>query len=81
MQAAEPAFAPMERAQRFRQILAGEIRPHPVGEVQLGIGAFPEQEVRQPLFTAGADDEIDVAQAGFAGNQVREGLAGEAVRA
>ena len=43
--------------------------------MELGIGAFPEQEVGQPLLAAGADDEIDVAQARLAGDELREQLA------
>src|SRR5882757_9651820 len=59
LQAAEAALAAMERAEGFRKIVRLEFRPHPFGEVQLGIGAFPEHEIRQPLFAAGADDEVD----------------------
>ena len=49
-------------AERLGEIVGLEFRPHPLGEMQFGVGAFPEQEVRQPLLAAGADDEIDVAQ-------------------
>ena len=77
LQAAEPAFAPVERAERFCEVVGLEFRPHPLGEVQLGIGAFPEQEIGQPLLAAGADDEVDVAQVWFAGDQLGEVLAGE----
>ena len=51
----------VEKGERRREIVGAELRPHPFGEVELGIGAFPEQEVGQPLLAAGADDEIDVA--------------------
>ena len=37
--------------------------------MQLGIGALPQQEVGQPLFAAGADHEVDVAQPGLAGDE------------
>ena len=57
---------------------AVEFRPHPLGEMQFGIGAFPEQEVGQPLLAAGADDEVDVAQPGLAGDELREQSRGSA---
>ena len=69
MQAAKPAFASMERRERFREIFGTKIRPHPFGEMQFGVSALPKQEVGQPLLAAGADDEIDVAKPGFAGDQ------------
>lgn len=61
----------MEGGQRRGEIAGVEFGPHPLGEVQLGIGAFPQQEVGQPLLAGGADDEIDVAKTGFAGDQLR----------
>src|SRR5207247_1723526 len=33
------------------------------GEVQLRVGALPEQEVREPLLASGADQEVDVGGA------------------
>jgi hypothetical protein len=33
-----------------------EVRPEDVGEVELGIGRFPKQEVTQSLFSTGADE-------------------------
>ena len=62
-QAAEAALAAGEGRERLGEIVGVEFGPHPLGEMQFGIGAFPEQEVGQPLLAAGADDEIDVAQA------------------
>ena len=53
----------MERGQRFREIFAPEIRPHPIGEMQFGVGALSEQKVGQPLLAAGPDHEIDVTKA------------------
>src|SRR5258706_1061351 len=69
MQSPKPPLAPMEQRQRFGEIFLPKIRPHPLPEMQLGVGAFPQQEVGQPLLAAGADHEIDVAKPYFAGDQ------------
>jgi hypothetical protein len=37
-----------------------EVRPKALDEVQFSIGAFPQQEVAQALFAAGADEEVNV---------------------
>src|SRR5580698_6321460 len=66
-QSAKAPLAAMKGGERVGKIGRPELRPHPLGEMQLGIGAFPQQEVREPLLAAGADDEVDVAQAGLAG--------------
>ena len=63
--------------QRFREILRLKIRPHPFGEVEFGVGAFPQQEVGQPLLAAGPDDEVHVAKFGFACDKLRKCLSGE----
>src|SRR5262245_53124097 len=42
------------------QIRPPEIGPHLGGEQQLGIGAFPQQEIAQTLLAAGADQQIYV---------------------
>jgi len=66
----------------LRQVGGPEVRPHAVGEDQLGVGALPEQEVREPFLAAGADQQVDVRHraASFVriGQQAREGLAGTA---
>jgi hypothetical protein len=41
----------------MRILLVNVIRPQPVGEVQFGVGALPQEEVGQPLLAAGADQE------------------------
>ena len=38
------------------QVFRTEFRPHLVGEPELGVSAFPEQKIRQSLFTSGADE-------------------------
>ena len=45
-----------------REIGAGEVRPQDVGEVELGVGRLPEQEVTQSLLSAGADEQIHVTR-------------------
>src|SRR5216683_628711 len=76
LQAAEPAFAALERYQRLGERFGVEFGPHPVGEVQFGVRPLPEQEIGQPFLTAGADDEIDVAKPRLSGHELREHLAG-----
>ena len=49
-----------ERLNGGREIGSGEVGPQDVGEVKLGVGRLPQQEVTQPLFSAGADQQIDV---------------------
>src|SRR3954471_21630894 len=56
----EPPLPPREIAHGLRQIPLREGGPHAFGEDQLGVGALPEQEVREPLLAAGADQEVDV---------------------
>src|ERR1035438_5848259 len=41
--------------------LLAEVRPETVGEVQLRISAFPQQKIAEPLFAAGANQQIDLA--------------------
>ena len=43
---------------------AVEIRPVGWNEHQFTIGRLPEQEIRQPLFAAGANDEIGIGDVG-----------------
>src|SRR5260370_1216120 len=59
-----------------------EIGPERIDETELGVGGFPQQEVRQSFFAARADQEIDV-RGGLAsrrGEQGAEGLAGGRLR-
>ena len=78
---AEAAFAPMEFADRGGEIVGIEVRPHPVGEVELRVGALPQQEVREAFLAAGADQQIDVAAIArrVAGDEAAEALARELV--
>src|SRR5579885_93547 len=40
------------------ELRLAEVRPQPVGEVELRIGAVPEEEIGQPLLAAGADQQV-----------------------
>ena len=51
----------MEIGDRRAQVVGAEVGPQGVDEAELGVGAFPQQEIGQPLLAAGADEEIDVA--------------------
>src|SRR5215203_6009484 len=77
----EPPLPAAEVAHGVGQVGAAEVGPHAVGEDQLGVGALPEQEVREPLLAAGADQQVHVgggtAVVGRIGEQAREGFAGE----
>ncbi len=42
--------------ERSLELLLVEVRPQAVGEVQLGVGAFPEKKIAESLFAAGADE-------------------------
>src|SRR5271157_6189772 len=55
----EAALAAVEFADGGPEVGAVEIGPHAAGEDQLGVGAFPQQEVAETLLAAGADEEID----------------------
>ena len=41
-----------------------EIGPQHVGEIELGVGELPQQEVRDPLLAAGADEQVGLRRVG-----------------
>ena len=53
--AAEAPVPARERIDRGSEVVLAEVRPKRLGEVELRVGALPEQEVGQPLLAAGAD--------------------------
>src|SRR6516162_9159111 len=62
-----PAEAPAalrELGQRFLEGLAGEVGPQLLAEHELGVGRLPQQVVRKPLLSAGADDQVRVVHLG-----------------
>ena len=50
--------------QRALELLAVEVGPQLVREVQLRVGGLPQQEVGQPQLAAGADDQLRVLHVG-----------------
>ena len=57
-QRAEAALPAVELTHRDLEVRRAEVGPHGRREVQLGVGAFPQQEIGQPLIAAGADDDV-----------------------
>ena len=62
--AAEAALAAGVVGQRRVQVLRAEVRPVAVAEVQLRVGALPEQEVADAKLPGGADQELRVVHLG-----------------
>ena len=52
---AEPPLAAAKFAEGAAQIPGIKVGPHPLCEDQFSVGAFPEEKVTQPLFSARAD--------------------------
>ena len=61
-QAAEPALAAAIFGDRAFERGAVEIRPIGRHEHELAVGRLPQQEIRQPLLAAGADDQVGIGQ-------------------
>src|SRR5271163_135517 len=57
------AFAALEVGDGFEQMHPAEVGPEAVGDKDLGVGDLPEQEVRDALLAAGADDQIGIGHA------------------
>ncbi len=52
-----PMAAPVLRESLPQSCLA-EVRPHAIREIELGIGALPQQEVAEALLGTGADQQV-----------------------
>ena len=52
-----------ELEERGVERVRSEVGPERLGEVELGVGRLPDEEVRQALLAAGPDDEVRVRQA------------------
>ena len=63
-QAAKAAVALLIIENGVQQIGAPEIRPQRFGDVQLGIGDLPQQEIADAHFAGGPDQKIGIGQAG-----------------
>src|SRR5215471_15630417 len=73
---AEAPVAAAEVGDGRGEVIRAEIRPQGVDKAELGVGGFPEQEIRQPFLAPGADEQIDVLAGAVPGEQLAEGLAG-----
>src|SRR5262249_28418520 len=60
--AAEAALALLIGTNCTQEVDLAEGRPVRVAEVELAVGALPQEEARQPDLAAGADDEIRIRQ-------------------
>ncbi len=60
LDAAEAALAAGKDGQGLEKALAGGNRARIPQEEKFRIGRLPQQEVRQPLLPAGADDEVGI---------------------
>src|SRR5688572_12013393 len=57
---AESAVATRVFLQRLLEGGLVEVRPQAVDEMQLGVCAFPEQEIAEALLATGADQQVDL---------------------
>ena len=56
----EAAFAALVGGDGFEEMEAVEVGPEAIGDVDLGVGDLPEEEVGDALLAGGTDDEIGV---------------------
>jgi len=68
-----------EPGKRRGEVRCTEAGPHPLGEIELRVGALPQQEVGQTLLAAGGNQKVDVLGLRFAGEQLPEATDGELV--
>src|SRR3974390_128616 len=61
---AESALALGEELECGVQMRRRELRPQRIGKIQFRIGKIPQQEIADPAFAAGADQEIGIGNAG-----------------
>src|SRR5687768_17962197 len=52
----------MEFLDRLAKVHRGEVRPHPTREVELRVGALPQQKITESLLAARPDEKIHVAR-------------------
>src|SRR5258708_29464605 len=55
------ALSPLEARDGRKEVGLGEVRPEHVGEEELGVGQAVEEKVRDAPLSAGADDEVGIA--------------------
>src|SRR3546814_17214667 len=59
---AEAALPVPIGAQRAQEVDLAKVRPVDLGEIELAVGALPEQEARQSQLAAGADAEVRIRE-------------------
>ncbi len=77
--AAKAAVPQAELIEGPGKYLVGEIGPEFIDENKFRIGALPQQEIRNALFAAGADEQVGIGNAGgveIQGNQFRRNVSG-----
>ena len=50
----------MEFLDGVAKVFAGKVRPEDGSEIELGVGAFPQHKIAEPLLAAGANQQIDL---------------------
>src|SRR5687768_10190109 len=60
--APEAALAALVGGDGLVERLRAEVRPEGLREVELGVGELPEEEVRDALLAAGADEEVGLGR-------------------
>src|SRR5438132_1223358 len=60
----KPPLAGLEAANRLQKIQLLKVGPVDVHEVELCVGGLPQQEVAEPVFPSGADQQIRVGEVG-----------------
>src|SRR3990172_3622791 len=60
--ATEPPLPLLELNDRGEEVIASEVGPQDIREVELGVRRLPEQEIGKPLLTAGPDDQVGIRE-------------------
>src|SRR3972149_3335170 len=58
----EPPLPLLELNERGEEVIASEVGPQDIREVELGVRRLPEQKIRKPLLTAGPDDQVGIRE-------------------
>src|SRR2546421_5041762 len=58
---AESPLPPLILEDSLEQVASGDVGPQDGGDVELGVGELPQQKVREPALTGGANQQVRVA--------------------
>src|SRR5437879_974101 len=58
---AESPLPPLILEDSLEQVASGDVGPQDRGDVELGVGELPQQKVREPALTGGANQQVRVA--------------------